>query len=284
MASQAGGIPERTLINSELKKGKEMRFRPCIDIHNGKVKQIVGGSLQDEGDRASENFVSDLQAEDFARLYAGDGLAGGHVILLNPAGSEHYPATKAQALAALNAAPGTLQAGGGIRPDNAGEFLDAGASHVIVTSYVFREGRIDYDALEAMVKAVGKERLVLDLSCRKTQEGYKIVTDRWQKYTDVLFGEKILEQLSGYCDEFLIHAVDAEGKQAGPDRAVVAVLGNFAARSGMPVTYAGGISSFEDLDILGEEGRQAVDVTIGSALDLFGGPMPYRQVLSYLSR
>ena len=258
-----------------------MKFRPCIDIHNGKVKQIVGGSLRDEGDRAAENFVSDLQAEDFARLYAGDGLRGGHVILLNAAGSDFYDQTKAQALGALKAAPGTLQAGGGINPRNAHDFLEAGATHVIVTSYVFRDGRIDQDALEEMVRAVGKEHLVLDLSCRKTPDGYRVVTDRWQKYTDVFFGKEILWKLSGYCDEFLIHAVDAEGKQAGPDRTVASVLGRFALESGVPVTYAGGISSFADLDILAQEGRQAVDVTIGSALDLFDRPMPYKQVLSY---
>ena len=261
-----------------------MKFRPCIDIHNGKVKQIVGGSLKDEGDLASESFVSNLQAEDYARLYARDGLTGGHVILLNPAGSKYYEQTKAQALAALAAQPGNLQAGGGITPENAALFLEAGASHVIVTSYVFREGRIDFAALERMVRAVGKDRLVLDLSCRRIEDGYRIVTDRWQKFTRVLLGEEILRQLSDYCAEYLIHAVDAEGKQAGPDRGVAALLGDFAARSGIPVTYAGGISSFEDLDILKQEGRGAVDVTIGSALDLFGGSMPYRQVLSYLSQ
>ena len=261
-----------------------MKFRPCIDIHNGKVKQIVGGTLRDEADQASENFVSDLQAEDYARLYARDGLTGGHVILLNPAGSEYYERTKAQALAALAAQPGKLQAGGGITPENAGQFLGAGASHVIVTSYVFRGGRIDFEALDRMVSAVGKDRLVLDLSCRRTEEGYRIVTDRWQKFTEVLLGDEILDQLSEYCDEYLIHAVDAEGKQTGPERNVAAILGRFAVESGVPVTYAGGISCFEDLDLLKKEGRGAVDVTIGSALDLFGGPMSYRQVLSYLSQ
>ena len=260
-----------------------MKFRPCIDIHNGKVKQIVGGSLRDEGNQAAENFVSQLQAEDYARLYARDGLSGGHVILLNAAGSEYYEQTKAQALAALRAAPGTLQAGGGMNPENAKLFLDAGATHVIVTSYVFKAGRIDYDALDAMVLAVGKERLVLDLSCRRTQDGYRIVTDRWQKFTDVRLDEKILERLSSFCDEFLIHAVDSEGKQAGPDRDIIKILGSFGRRSGVPVTYAGGIGSFEDLDILAADGAGAVDVTIGSALNLFGGPMSYREVLTYLS-
>ena len=111
-----------------------MEFRPCIDIHNGKVKQIVGSSLMDNGDKARENFVSARDAVFFAKLYQRDRLKGGHVILLNPASSSYYEETKRQAIEALRAYPGGLQVGGGICPENAEEFLRAGASHVIVTS------------------------------------------------------------------------------------------------------------------------------------------------------
>ena len=157
-----------------------MRFRPCIDIHNGKVKQIVGGSLRDQGDQARENYVSEKDAGWYARFYERDGLKGGHIILLNPETSPCYEATRAQAFLALRETPGCFQAGGGIKPDNAQEFLDAGASHVIVTSYVFQGGRVRWENLEKMKAAVGKDRLVLDLSCRKKEDAYYIVTDRWQ--------------------------------------------------------------------------------------------------------
>ena len=189
-----------------------MEFRPCIDIHNGKVKQIVGSSLTDSDNKATENFVADSNASFFACLYKKHNLKGGHIILLNPVGSEYYEATKAQALDALKAFPGGMQLGGGITPDTAKEFLDAGATHVIVTSYVFRDGMIKYDNLKAISDAVGKERLVLDLSCKKTADGYKVVTDRWQKMSDVTVDLKLLESLSDYCDEYLVHAVDVEGK------------------------------------------------------------------------
>ena len=192
-----------------------MRFRPCIDIHNGQVKQIVGGSLTDKNDFARENFVSEQDAAWYAKLYQEDGLKGGHVILLNGADSPYYEATKAQALKALKAYPGGLQIGGGIHPDNAAEYLDAGASQVIVTSYVFKNGRIQYENLEKMLAAVGRDRLVLDLSCRKKGGAYYIVTDRWQKFTDVQVTPALLDELSGKCSEFLIHAVDVEGKASG---------------------------------------------------------------------
>jgi len=253
-----------------------MRFRPCIDIHNGKVKQIVGGSLRDAGDAAEENFVSEQSAADFARFYRADGLRGGHVILLNPPSSEYYEATRAQALSALAAYPGGLMLGGGIREDNAEAFLAAGASHVIVTSYVFRDGRIDEARLARVQAAVGKERLVLDLSCRLRDGAYYIVTDRWQRFTDVPVTARTLHELAGECDEFLIHAVDVEGKAQGVERELLALLGGFTE---IPVTYAGGVGSFADLDQVRTLGRGHVDVTIGSALDLFGGSMPYREVL-----
>lgn len=256
-----------------------MKFRPCIDIHNGSVKQIVGGSLKDEGDTARENFVSVQDAAFFSNLYREYGLTGGHIILLNPASSSYYEETKRQALLALSAYPGGLQVGGGITPENAGDFLKAGASHVIVTSYVFSEGQIQYDKLRALLKKVGKERLVLDLSVRSREGRYYIVTDRWQKYTSVELNEKTLDMLSDYCNEFLIHAVDVEGKSAGIEEAVARLLGDW---SKIPVTYAGGVHSFKDLDKLRQLGRGRIDVTIGSALDLFGGKMAFRDVLAYM--
>ena len=181
-----------------------MKFRPCIDIHNGKVKQIVGGSLLDQGDQAVENFAADQEADYFANLYKKDGLKGGHVILLNPSTSEYYPETKKQALKALQTYQDGLQIGGGITVENAEEYMKAGASHVIVTSYVFKNGEIYWDNLQNLCDAVGKEHVVLDLSCRKKDEKYYIVTDRWQTFTNVELNTDILEKLSGYCDEFLV--------------------------------------------------------------------------------
>ena len=192
-----------------------MRFRPCIDIHNGKVKQIVGGSLKDEGNQASTNFTSELDAAWYARQYQKDHLKGGHIILLNPVGSEYYEATKKQAMGALAAYPGGMQIGGGITADNAQEYLDSGASHVIVTSYVFQDGIFHEERLQKLVNAVGKEHVVLDLSCRRKDGKIYIVTDRWQKFTELALSHKVLNELSKYCDEFLIHGVDVEGKGDG---------------------------------------------------------------------
>jgi phosphoribosylformimino-5-aminoimidazole carboxamide ribotide isomerase len=254
-----------------------MEFRPCIDVHNGAVKQIVGGTLNDLGDRAEENFVSEKDGAWFARLYRKYHLKGGHVIMLNPQSSPYYEATKAQALSALAAWPGGLQIGGGINADNASSFLEAGAGRVIVTSYVFRDGKIAWDNLKKLTDAVGPNHLVLDLSCRKRGDKYYIVTDRWQKFTDTPVTEKTLELLSAHCSEFLVHAADAEGKQAGIEEAVVKIL---AEMDGFPITYAGGVGSFADLNTLRTIGKNRLNVTIGSALDLFGGPMSFEKVLA----
>ncbi|MBD5506513.1 MAG: phosphoribosylformimino-5-aminoimidazole carboxamide ribotide isomerase [Lachnospiraceae bacterium] len=256
-----------------------MRFRPCIDIHNGSVKQIVGGSLRDEGDAARENFVSVQDASFYAKLYQKKEIKGGHIILLNPASSSYYEETRRQAFLALSAYPGGLQVGGGITPENAAAFLEAGASHVIVTSYVFSDGQIRHDRLSELQKKVGKEHLVLDVSVRMKDGRYYIVTDRWQKYTEVELTEQILDELSDYCDEFLVHAVDVEGKAGGIEESVAELLGSWGK---MPVTYAGGVHSFEDLDILKKLGQGRVDVTIGSALSLFGGNMDFEEVLAYM--
>lgn len=253
-----------------------MKFRPCIDIHNGKVKQIVGGSLFDEKNQAKENYVSDQDAAWFAGLYREKGLTGGHVILLNPSTSEFYEKTKKQALSALRSFPGGLQVGGGITSENAAEYLEAGASHVIVTSYVFRDGKINYRNLEKLKEEAGTEHIVIDLSCRKKGDDYYIVTDRWQKYTESRLTEETLELFSDFCDEYLVHAVDVEGKADGIEENVVKLLGNWGKKK---ITYAGGIHSFKDLDRLKELGRKRVDVTIGSALDIFGGSMDFDKVL-----
>ena len=256
-----------------------MEFRPCIDIHNGKVKQIVGSSLKDEGNKAKENYVSERDSAFYAGLYKRDGLKGGHVILLNPTGSEYYEATKQQALLALSSYPGGLQVGGGIHAENAEEFLAAGGSHVIVTSYVFSNGKVNYTNLEKLKHAVGKEHLVLDLSCRRQGEDYYIVTDRWQKFTEEKITFSLLDYLMDYADEFLIHAADVEGKATGIERKLAVLLGNWGK---IPITYAGGVGSFEDLDLLKEAGQDRLHVTIGSALDLFGGSMEYQKVIDYM--
>lgn len=254
-----------------------MRFRPCIDIHNGKVKQIVGSSLKDEGGEAANNFVSDKNADSYARLYKERELSGGHVIILNPRGSEHYEADLRQAQLALSEYEGGLQIGGGITDENAVDFLNMGASHVIVTSYVFRGGEIDFARLKKLTEAIGKERLVLDLSCKKRGGEYYIVTDRWQKFTDTALSEQTLDLLSRSCAEFLIHAADAEGKSNGIEEGAAKI----AALSPIPCTYAGGISSFNDVDKLRDISGGRLDFTIGSALDIFGGGMSFEAAAEY---
>ena len=257
-----------------------MQFRPCIDIHNGKVKQIVGSSLRDAGDQAEENFVAEQDGAFFARLYKNAGICGGHIILLNPEQSEYYGSTREQALLALHEYPGGLQIGGGIHAGNAASFIKEGASHVIVTSYVFKDGRISFENLNRLVSTVGKEHLVLDLSCRFKEDGYYIVTDRWQKFTEEKVTTELLDRLAEYCDEFLVHAVDVEGKASGIEEELAGLLGRW---NRIPVTYAGGVRNFEDLRKIRELGHGHLNVTIGSALDLFGGTMSYQKVLDYIA-
>ena len=254
-----------------------MDFRPCIDIHNGKVKQIVGGSLRDQGDAAAENYVSDRNADEYARLFQADGLTGGHVILLNPASSPYYEADLAQARAALAAYPGGLQIGGGIRDTNAAAFLDMGASHVIVTSFVFSGGKMNEENLRKMTTAVGRGHLVLDLSCRYREDGYYICTDRWQHFTDVKLTAHLMAELADSCDELLVHGIGVEGSRAGIDRELVKLL----SQSPLPVTYAGGVGTMADLAELRELGGGRVHVTVGSALDLYGGSLSYREVVNF---
>lgn len=250
-----------------------MRFRPCIDLHQGQVKQIVGGTLNDEcPDSLRTNFVARKPASWYAALYRADGLTGGHIIKLGSGNDE-------AALSALAAWPGGMQIGGGIDADNAGFWLDSGASHVIVTSHVFENGAVNRDRLARLVGRVGKERLVLDLSCRKRGDTYYIVTDRWQKFTDVAISAQVLDDLAGSCDEFLVHAADVEGRCSGMETELIALLGAY---SPVPTTYAGGIRHLDDLSLLWELGRGRLDFTVGSALDIFGGTlMTYREAASF---
>jgi phosphoribosylformimino-5-aminoimidazole carboxamide ribotide isomerase len=236
-------------------------FRPCIDLHEGKVKQIVGGTLSGAPGALRTNFVADRPAAWFAELYRRDGLTGGHVIMLGP-GNE------SAAREALKAYPGGLQIGGGMNLENARGYLDAGASHVIVTSWVFRDGRLERERLAALVKAIGKERLVLDLSCRKRDQDYYVVTDRWQKFTELKLSAACLQDLASSCAEFLIHAVDVEGLCRGIDQHLVEQLREWTP---LPTTYAGGAQSLEDLETVTRLGQGRIDLTIGSALDIFGG-------------
>lgn len=249
-----------------------MRFRPCIDLRNGKVVQIVGGTLSDsEATEVAVNFESEKSPSDFADMYRRDGLDGGHVIALGPGNRE-------AALEALRAYPGGMQYGGGVDIENAGDYLRAGASQVIVTSYVFREGRIDFGRLVGLSEAIGPHRLVLDLSCRARDGAYWIVTDRWQKFTATRLDGAVLSQLSEYCSEYLVHGVDVEGRMSGIERDLVAMLG---AESPLPTTYAGGARSLRDLDLVDRIGGGRVDLTIGSALDIFGGEVAYADVLAW---
>jgi len=249
-----------------------MRFRPCIDLHEGNVVQIVGGSLLDHNRSALEtNFIGSESAEDYANRYRDDGLVGGHVISLGTGNRE-------AAISALNAFPGGMQYGGGVNPDNAGEFINAGASHVIVTTWVFTENRLSEEKLRSMSESVGRDKLVLDLSCRKKGDDFYIVTNRWQTFTEEKVNPALLERLSEYCDEYLVHGVDVEGKRQGIQEDLIRILGE---HSPIPVTYAGGVHNLSDLDYVKSLGRDRVDLTIGSALDIFGGKVPYRSVVEW---
>ncbi|HMJ90921.1 MAG TPA: phosphoribosylformimino-5-aminoimidazole carboxamide ribotide isomerase [Candidatus Acidoferrum sp.] len=250
-------------------------FRPCIDLHEGKVKQIVGGTLSDAGEGLRTNFVSEKPASWFAQLYRRDLLKGGHVIMLG-SGNE------AAAREALAAYVGGLHIGGGVNLENARTWLDAGASHVIVTSWVFREGRVDWERLNQLVTAIGKSRLVLDLSCRKRGPDYFVVTDRWQKFTEEIISRDLLVRLAAFCDEFLIHAADVEGLCRGIDHELVEKLAEWTP---IPTTYAGGAKSLVDLEEVTRLSRGRIDLTIGSALDIFGGTgVKYDDVVAFNRR
>ncbi len=257
-----------------------MKFRPCIDIHDGSVKQIVGGTLSDLDDGAKglrENFVSSHDAAYYAAMYREDGLEGGHIIILNKIGTPEYEASKQAAFSALAVYPGAMQIGGGINADNAPEYIAAGASHVIVTSFVFKDGMVDYDALKTISKAVGREHLVLDLSCKKVGNEYFIATDRWQHLTEERLSYDFMDEMAKYCDEFLVHGADVEGRQGGIDRDLVGLLARY---KGIPVTYAGGIRDFSDIQLISYLSEDNLDFTVGSALDIFGGSLSYKKIIS----
>jgi phosphoribosylformimino-5-aminoimidazole carboxamide ribotide isomerase len=251
-----------------------MRFRPCIDLHNGKVKQIVGSTLSDsESATLQTNFSSQFSSSHYAGMYRQDNLPGGHVIMLGPGNDE-------AATEALQGWPGGLQIGGGITAENAALWLDRGASHVIVTSHVFHDGQLDTERLNGLCRLIGKERLVLDLSCRWKDDGYYVVTDRWQKFTDLRISGKMLKELERSCDEFLIHAVDVEGKCMGVDERLIELLA--AAEVSKPITYAGGVTDMNDLQLIRRVGKSKLDATVGSALDIFGGTgCTYEEVVAF---
>jgi len=249
-------------------------FRPCIDLHDGQVKQIVGSSLITEAGEKQlrTNFVSGKTPDHYAELYRNDRLTGGHVIKLGP-GNE------SAALCALKAYPGGLQLGGGVNADNAGSYLDAGASGVIVTSFVFSGGKFHEGNMRQLLKAVGREHIILDLSCRKNSDGrYMVVTDRWKNFTSLELNGETLEKLAGFCCEFLVHAVDVEGKCSGIDHQLLNIL---AENSPLKCVYAGGIASMDDIRLIAGAGKGMVDYTVGSALDIFGGQMSYREIVKF---
>ncbi len=256
---QTGNFRFSTLLSRRFRVSRV--FRPCIDLHEGKVKQIVGGTLSDDPAMLRTNFVSQQSAPWYAELYKRDGLKGGHVIMLG-LGNENA------AREALAAYPGGLQIGGGINLDNSRDWLEAGASHAIVTSWVFRNGQLDFDRVRALVTAIGQERLVFDLSCRRRDGVYWVVTDRWQKFTEFKIDRSGLGRLAAFCAEFLVHAVDAEGLCGGVDLELVDKLAQW---SPVPTTYAGGARSMIDLEEVTRVSKGRIDLTIGSALDIFGG-------------
>ncbi len=248
-------------------------FRPCIDLHDGKVKQIVGGTL-DTSERPATNFVSEKAPEYYAELYRQDDLAGGHIIKLGPGNDE-------AAERALAAWKGKLQLGGQVNSSNAASWIERGASQVIVTSAVFKNGTIDFDELDKLCDAVTPDKLVLDLSCRKKDGSYYVVTDRWTKFTDSKLSKELLEQFSGFCCEYLIHAVDVEGKCSGIDTELVRLL---ADNSPIPCVYAGGIKDMQDIETIEKYGAGRIAYTIGSALDIFGGKLSYREIVQHAAK
>ncbi|KAL8696883.1 MAG: hypothetical protein Q9201_007432 [Fulgogasparrea decipioides] len=239
------------------------RFRPCIDLHSGQVKQIVGGTLSDTSSDLKTNHVSNLPASYFASLYKKHALSGAHVIMLGPGND-------AAAQEALAAWPGGLQVGGGITAENAKLWIERGAEKVIVTSYLFPEARFSLDRLKAVLKALDNngEKLVVDLSCRRVDDKWMVAMNKWQTLTDMEIEHNTIRSLEPYCSEFLIHATDNEGLQRGIDEVLVGKLGEWCTK---PVTYAGGGRHLEDFDLVQRLSQGRVDLTIGSALDIFGG-------------
>lgn len=248
-----------------------MQFRPCIDLHEGKVKQIVGSTLGHSDKAVVENFISEHSPSYFAKMFQQDQLTGGHVIMLGSGNEE-------AAIEALQTYPNGLQVGGGITSENAKKYIDAGASHVIVTSFIFHNGKLDFNRLNDLVAAIGKEHIVIDLSCRKKDDKWFVVTDKWTKFSDFEVNQTSIAMIEDYCDELLIHAVDVEGKRSGMQEDLVRDLAQWTS---IPTTYAGGVRSLEDLQKFEQIANGKLHVTIGSALSIFGGDLPYEHVVSY---
>jgi phosphoribosylformimino-5-aminoimidazole carboxamide ribotide isomerase len=250
-----------------------VKFRPCIDLHQGKVKQIVGETLDVNTKHVIENFVSDYDSAYYASMFKADGLRGGHVIMLGGGNEE-------AAKQALRAYPGGLHIGGGITADNAVSYLNEGASHVIVTSYIFRDGKLDMENLSKIVGAVGKDRLVIDLSCKEKDGAWFVVTNQWKTFSSFEVNQANIRELESYCDEFLVHAVDVEGKRTGIHESLVRRLADWVT---IPTTYAGGARSMADMELFRAISKGNIDITVGSALDIFGGSLPYEDVVTYCS-
>lgn len=248
-----------------------VEFRPCIDLHDGKVKQIVGSTLGHKDKNVVENFISDNDSSYFANMFKRDRLTGGHVIMLGYGNEE-------AALLALQTYPKGLQIGGGITAENAKRYIDAGASHVIVTSYIFHDGKLDLERLDKLLQTVGKEHIVIDLSCRKRDDKWFVVTDKWTKFSDFEVNETSLSFIEQFCDELLIHAVDVEGKRSGMQEELVQDLAHWTS---IPTTYAGGIRSLDDLQKFKDLTNGRLHVTIGSSLDIFGGDLNYSEVVEF---
>ncbi|MGB1815159.1 MAG: phosphoribosylformimino-5-aminoimidazole carboxamide ribotide isomerase, partial [Rubripirellula sp.] len=181
--------------------------------------------------------------------------------------------------------PGGMQVGGGISAESARFWLDCGASHVIITSWLFSpDGKLRHDRLQEIRDAVGAERLVIDLSCRRvTQDngapGWRVAMNRWQTLTDVTISEQTLSFLAEFAAEFLVHAADVEGLCSGIDHELVAMLGQWGQ---LPMTYAGGAASMADVQLVRTASAGKVDVTVGSALDIFGGQgMRYDELVEW---
>lgn len=253
---------------------KLLEFRPCIDLHDGKVKQIVGSTLGYTNQAVVENFISQHDASHYAQMFAQDRLTGGHVIMLGSGNEE-------AALSALTAYPQGLQIGGGITADNAQKYIDAGASHVIVTSYIFHDGQLDLARLKSLNQLIGKEHLVIDLSCKMRDGKWFVMTDKWTTFSHFEVNAASIAYIEDFCDELLIHAVDVEGKKGGMQESLVQDL---AAWTSIPTTYAGGVRSIEDLEKFNQLAHGKLHVTIGSALSIFGGDLPYTDVVEYCKK
>lgn len=251
-----------------------MQFRPCIDLHAGKVKQIVGSTLNKENQEVEENFVANYGADYYATMFKEDQLTGGHVIMLGSGNEE-------AAASALRAYPGGLQIGGGITTANAKSYIDLGASHVIVTSYIFHDGQLDMNRLHALNETVGKEHIVIDLSCRKKDGKWYVMTDKWAQWSSFEVNAESIQMIEQYCDELLIHAVDVEGKKGGMQ---IDLIEDLASWTSIPTTYAGGVRNIEDLMLFEKLSKNKLHVTIGSALSIFGGDFAYEEAVEFCGK